>query len=143
MKLLLLLHFAALLILAPVTGGAQESPRGSTAGRSEAHRFNPGGWLVSLFKDHLSAVDGDRCPSYPTCSSYSLDAIRKHGFVKGWMMTVDRLIHEGREEASISPMVLLDGKYKIYDPVENNDFWWHRKEEKVVEPLNLIGPSGP
>ena len=40
------------------------------------------------------------------------------------MMTVDRLIHEGKEEASVSPLLFSEGKWKLYDPVENNDFWW-------------------
>jgi hypothetical protein len=43
------------------------------------------------------------------------------------MMTVDRLIHEGKDEESVSPLVYSDGKWKIFDPVENNDFWWFEK----------------
>ena len=49
-------------------------------------------------------------------------------------MTVDRLIHEGSEERKVSPVVMVDGIKKIYDPVENNDFWWHKKsKEKKAE----------
>jgi hypothetical protein len=81
--------------------------------------------LISFFQKNISAVDGSRCPSHPSCSSYSLQAFQKHGFVKGWLMTVDRLIHEGSEETKVSPVVLIDGQYKILDPVENNDFWWY------------------
>jgi hypothetical protein len=77
----------------------------------------------------LSAVDSDRCPSYPSCSSYSVAAFKKHGFVMGWLMTVDRLIHEG-DEASMSPLVYENGHVKIFDPVENNDFWWSCKDGK-------------
>jgi hypothetical protein len=44
-------------------------------------------------------------------------------------MTVDRLIHEGSEETQVSPVVFSQGKKKIYDPVENNDFWWYRSEK--------------
>jgi len=70
-------------------------------------------------------VDGDRCPSIPSCSAYSAQAMKKHGFFVGWMMTVDRLIHEGKEETLVSTVVHSEGKWKIFDPVENNDFWWH------------------
>lgn len=95
---------------------------------------NPGSYVVSLFRKYISPVDGDRCPSYPTCSSYSIKAFKKHGFIKGWLMTVDRLIHEGSEERKVSPVVMVDGIKKIYDPVENNDFWWHKKsKEKKAE----------
>ena len=92
--------------------------------------FNIGLWIVTFYRDTFSAVDGDRCPSVPSCSSYSIDAFTKHGFFLGWMMTVDRLIHEGKEEARLSPTLYTRGGMKIYDPVENNDFWWHARDRK-------------
>ena len=91
--------------------------------------FNIGAWIVSFFSEHISAVDGDRCPSTPTCSSYSAQAFKKHGFFVGWAMTVDRLIHEG-DEGDISPLEKGNGRLSIVDPVENNDFWWYSKDGK-------------
>jgi hypothetical protein len=91
--------------------------------------FNLGIWLISFYRDHISPVDGSRCPSTPSCSSYSAMAFKKHGFLMGWIMTVDRLIHEGNEEASVSPLVYSKGEWKILDPVENNDFWWYHKDK--------------
>ncbi len=103
------------------------------ASHSDRPGFNLLAWLVSIYRDHISPVDGDRCPSVPSCSSYSVKAIRKHGFFIGWMMTVDRLIHEGREESNTSPLLISDGKWKLYDPVENNDFWWFPRDRKRHE----------
>jgi hypothetical protein len=91
---------------------------------------NPGVAIVSLFRDYISPVDSDRCPSYPTCSSYSIKAFKKHGFIMGWLMTVDRLIHEGKDETKISPIIFVNGEKKIYDPLENNDFWWFKESKK-------------
>lgn len=110
--------------------GEEAAQEGAGATRSREEGLNVGAWVVSLFRDHLSAVDSDRCPSYPTCSSYSVEAFRKHGFLMGWLMTVDRLIHEGREETTVSPLVYSEGQWKIYDPVQNNDFWWHQPEKR-------------
>lgn len=132
LHILILPYLLASLCLAPLPALGDEAGRdqgGET--RSEDGGFNAGAWMVSLFRDHLSAVDSDRCPSYPTCSSYSVEAFRKHGFFMGWLMTVDRLIHEGREETAVSPLVYTQGQWKIYDPVQNNDFWWHRPEKQV------------
>lgn len=106
-------------------------PSGETAGGGES--LNVGEWVVSLYRDHLSKVDGDRCPSFPSCSSYSVQAFRKHGFIMGWMMTVDRLFHEGNEEKKVSPLVYDHGRLKIYDPVENNDFWWYKPPGEAHE----------
>jgi hypothetical protein len=71
-------------------------------------------------------VDGDRCPCHPTCSRYSVDAIRKHGVVMGVILTADRLMHEGDEIRQV-PVVKVYDSYRYYDPVENNDFWWAQK----------------
>lgn len=89
---------------------------------------NIGGWLAAFYRDHISPVDGSRCPSMPSCSSYSTRAFQKHGFFKGWVMTVDRLFHEG-EEVRFSPLIDVDGEWKIFDPLENNDFWWFHEDE--------------
>jgi hypothetical protein len=101
--------------------------------RSEPSRANPGVWLMNIYRDHISPVDGDRCPSVPSCSSYALQAFKKHGFFMGWLMTVDRLIHEGEEERSVSPLTFSNGTWKSYDPVENNDFWWFHRDRKRDE----------
>jgi len=88
--------------------------------------FNIGAWFSASVWPHISEVDGQRCPSEPTCSSYSAQAFRKHGFFIGWVMTVDRLIHEA-DEGRHSPIVKRNGAFKIFDPVANNDFWWYDK----------------
>jgi hypothetical protein len=110
----------------PTSSGRDMPP--ATAPKNESG-VNIGAWLVSIFRSHISAVDSDRCPSIPSCSSYSVTAFRKHGFFIGWLMTVDRLIHEA-DEGSVSPLVYHNGRVKIYDPVENNDFWWFRNDEE-------------
>jgi putative membrane protein insertion efficiency factor len=83
---------------------------------------------VRFYQDHISPVIGERCPMTPSCSAYSVSAIKKHGFFIGIVMTADRLIHENDETAS-APAVEKDDGLKFYDPVENNDFWWASKKE--------------
>lgn len=71
----------------------------------------------------LSRIDGDRCPSSPTCSAYSRQAIHKHGALTGWWMTVDRLIRERTEIKTGRRITLPDGRPRVYDPLHENDFW--------------------
>jgi hypothetical protein len=117
--------FGAFLLLLPFSAVGFSESQAPEQYHVRQSAGNPGAWLVSFYGKHISAVDGDRCPSVPTCSAYAARAFKKHGFFIGWMMTVDRLIHEGKEETEVSPIVFSGGKWKIYDPVENNDFWWH------------------
>ena len=43
--------------------------------------------LIKLYQKTLSLVMGGDCRFYPTCSSYSIEAIEKHGSLKGsWLM---------------------------------------------------------
>jgi putative component of membrane protein insertase Oxa1/YidC/SpoIIIJ protein YidD len=77
--------------------------------------------------NHLSAVRYGECPMYPSDSEYSLQSIQKHGMLVGWIMAMDRLMRCGRDETRLSPEVFINGKWKTYDPVEKNDYWWSDK----------------
>ena len=87
--------------------------------------------LLNFFSKVISPVDGDRCPSYPTCAAYSKEAYQKHGALVGTLMTVDRLFHEA-DEPRFSPTVEVYGVGRIYDPVSANEFW-KRKDKSRAE----------
>ena len=108
--------------------------------KGKESKKNAGVWFASFFRDVISPVDGDRCPSLPTCSSYSVSAFKKHGFFTGWLMTVDRLIHEG-DEGSVSPRVYYKGRLRTLDPVENNDYWWFGEDESAQRKILEIQGS--
>ena len=76
-------------------------------------------WLVQAYRATVSRVDGDRCPSYPTCSAYALEAIERHGPFLGAVLTAGRLVSES-DEAAFSPRVFVGGAWKVYSPVEND-----------------------
>ena len=88
-------------------------------------RRSPFSWFflagIRAFRKMVSPIDNKQCPSYPSCSSYGLMALKKHGAFWGTMLTIDRLIHEP-SESRLSTYVIIDGRKKIYDPLEANDF---------------------
>jgi putative component of membrane protein insertase Oxa1/YidC/SpoIIIJ protein YidD len=81
-------------------------------------------WLLSFYQKTIGPVVSGRCPMHPTCSRYSVEAIRKHGPIVGIVMTSDRIIHE-LDEQRYAPLVKVGDRYRFADPVRNNDFWWH------------------
>ena len=96
------------------------------------YEFNPMLSAVNFYRDHLghlSAVKGSECPMYPSCSSYSIQCLNKHGLLIGWMMTCDRLLRCGRDELKLSPQIIVNEKWKCYDPVDDNDFWWYKEQD--------------
>lgn len=99
-----------------------ESHTPSQKQESEAITLNPLKQGVRFFQRYISVVDSPRCPMYPTCSAYALQALEKHGAIVGSFLTVDRLLHESNP---LEKKHLLTG-YEIpryYDPVSANDFW--------------------
>nr|HID58322.1 membrane protein insertion efficiency factor YidD [Desulfobacterales bacterium] len=101
--------------------------------KQEPHRekvsFNPLRFLVHIFSEYISPIDGRRCSMYPTCSRYSMQCFERHGFLMGWIMTCDRLLRCGGDEIRRVPILYRKGGVRFYDPVENNDFWWYRPQE--------------
>ena len=61
---------------------------------------------------------------YPTGSAYARQAIKKHGAFLGGILTIERLMHEGNE-AQVAPRIQKYGIWRVYDPVEANDWWWY------------------
>jgi hypothetical protein len=92
---------------------------------------------VHFYQHFLSHQWGRSCAYYPSCSNYALLAIRKHGALVGSMMTFDRLQHEA-DELRTSPPILTGGQIKLYDPLENNDYWWYTTPySKPASPVNV------
>ena len=86
--------------------------------------------IIKFYQEHISPADGDRCPMYPSCSTYASKSIEKHGWFMGWVMTCDRLVRCGRDEVRFSKKINVNNRRLIYDPVETNVSWWFEKEKK-------------
>jgi putative component of membrane protein insertase Oxa1/YidC/SpoIIIJ protein YidD len=86
--------------------------------------------ILNFYKNHISVVDGNRCSMYPSCSNYASQSFKKHGMIMGWIMSCDRLVRCGRDEAGIAQQIIVKNDQLIYDPVEANDFWWFNKDIK-------------
>jgi uncharacterized protein len=54
--------------------------------------------LINFHQKVISPADGPRSHFYPSSSQYTLDAMRKYGFLHGFFMGCDRLMRENNEE---------------------------------------------
>ena len=79
---------------------------------------------LRFFQQVISPVDGARSNMYPTGSDYARRAVKKHGALLGIVLTTERLMHEGNEGRR-APRIRKYGLWRIYDPVEANDWWWY------------------
>lgn len=53
--------------------------------------------LVTFHQNIISPVDGPRSSFRPTSSRYMLLAMKRHGFIKGYIMGCDRLMRENSD----------------------------------------------
>ena len=56
--------------------------------------------VVKCYKTFISPLLGNNCRFYPSCSTYSIEALTTHGVLTGSYLTVKRLLkchpfHEG------------------------------------------------
>lgn len=54
--------------------------------------------MIGFHQNVISPCDGPRSHFYPSSSQYTLDAMRRYGFFKGFVLGCDRLLRENNEE---------------------------------------------
>lgn len=48
-------------------------------------------WLIRGYQLTVRPMLGPRCRFYPSCSEYSMEALRRHGLLRGVWLTARRL----------------------------------------------------
>ena len=66
--------------------------------------------LIKGYKYLISPLFGNSCRYLPTCSEYSIDALKEFGFVKGLFISIKRIL-------SCHPIKFLGGG-EGFDPVK-------------------------
>ena len=66
--------------------------------------------IIKGYKYLISPILGHSCRYLPTCSEYSIDALKEFGFVKGLFMSIKRIL-------SCHPIKFLGGGGG-FDPVK-------------------------
>lgn len=72
-------------------------------------------YIILFHQNIISPVDGPRSHFRPTSSRYMLLAMRRHGFIKGYIMGCDRLLRENKEEW-VYRTKEIDGEVYKWDP---------------------------
>ena len=66
--------------------------------------------LIKAYKYLISPLLGNSCRYLPTCSEYSIDALKEYGFFKGLLISIKRIL-------SCHPIKFLGGG-EGFDPVK-------------------------
>lgn len=49
-------------------------------------------FIIKFYRKYLSPLKNTKCPYYPSCSEYGLEAVSKYGVIKGGAMASWRII---------------------------------------------------
>ena len=49
-------------------------------------------YLIKFYQKYLSPLKSTKCPYFPTCSCYGLEAVQKYGAIKGGTLAAWRII---------------------------------------------------
>lgn len=77
-------------------------------------------WGIKAIRFHqevISPADGPRSHYIPSSSQYTLEAMRKYGFFKGFTMGCDRLMRENDEQWVYRKTCDAAGRTMKWDPV--------------------------
>jgi len=77
--------------------------------------------VIKFHQQVLSPVDGPRSHFRPTSSRYMQLAMKKYGFLRGFVMGCDRLLREN-DDPWVYRTITIDGKTYKYDPADVNKF---------------------
>ena len=48
--------------------------------------------LIKIYSYLVSPLFGRSCRYHPTCSAYAMEALEKHGVIKGFFLTIKRIL---------------------------------------------------
>jgi hypothetical protein len=49
-------------------------------------------YLIKFYQRNISPYKGTKCPYFPSCSAYGLEAVEKHGPFKGSVLAAWRIV---------------------------------------------------
>lgn len=48
--------------------------------------------LIQFYRKYISPMKTTKCPYYPSCSEYGLEAVKKYGAIKGSCLAAYRIL---------------------------------------------------
>ena len=68
-------------------------------------------YLIRLYQRYISPYKGTKCPYFPSCSEYGIQAINDHGIFKGGLLAVYRIIRcNPFSKGGVDPVPEINGE---------------------------------
>ena len=86
---------------------------------------------IMFYRKFISPLFPARCKYYPSCSSYSIEAYKRHGAVKGTVLTVWRLLR--CNPWSMGGVDYVPEEYHLFGRIKKNNKSMRKKQGKAPE----------
>jgi len=100
----------------------RRSANGEPPSRTRSLLTAPFRWAIFFYRGQIAPALGRRCSLHPSCSEFTLQAMRKHGLL-AIPMYADRAVREPAVVAEAGAPVLVGGRRRYADPLEDHDWW--------------------
>lgn len=101
---------------------------------------------IRFYQRYLSGLLGQNCKYFPTCSSYAVQALTRHGVLKGTLLVAWRLLRCNPWSHGGSDRVPARGRWKpdpYVPPVFDDDEDGAARRAGVTSIPDRCAPSGP
>lgn len=88
--------------------------------------------LVGFYQRIISPIGASSCRMCPSCSAFAREAFARHGFLRGMMLTSDRLMRDSFFAGTEYPLICKDGRWLHHDPLRENTLWWRRDRGRTI-----------
>lgn len=78
-------------------------------------------FLIQFYRTYLSPLKSTKCPYFPSCSQYGLEAVEQYGAVKGGLLCIWRILR-------CNPF--SKGGYDPVPSINNNNYRNYGNKEK-------------
>lgn len=69
--------------------------------------------MIQIYQKYISPFKKTKCPYYPSCSAYGLEAVQKHGAIKGSILAGWRILRcNPLSKGGYDPVPEIKGKYR-------------------------------
>jgi len=69
--------------------------------------------IINFYRKYISPMKSTKCPYIPTCSAYGLEAVEKHGALKGGILTLWRILRcNPFSKGGYDPVPEIKSKYR-------------------------------
>lgn len=86
-------------------------------------------YFIKFYRKYLSPLKSTKCPYFPSCSQYGLEAVEKYGAVRGGLLSIWRILRcNPFSKGGYDPVPSINNNSNDYNCYKRD---YNRREKKI------------